>query len=116
MKTALVAVAVFVAMCSVPRWITAGDGPGDRMYTPGEVETLFLGKGKRDIIAVAGAPDTMYGVMGEEGVPVNFSAHWEYRPPKMKIVDPGTGKSPATLHIWFDPNDRVERVTLDFAR
>jgi len=116
MWKALFAAAAFVAIFSAAEWIPAGDNATGRIYTPGEIETLFLGKGKAEVIALSGTPDKMYGVMGEEGVPVNFSAHWEYRPPKVRVVDPGTGRSPVSVHIWFDPNDRVERVTLDFGK
>src|SRR5512139_2828213 len=111
MKTAMLAVDLFAAACAGPTYGTAGEGTVDRVYTPAEVEALFLGKGKGELIAAAGNPDRMYGVMGEEGPPLNLSARWEYEPPGMKIVDPGTGKAPVSVQLWFSPGDRVEKVT-----
>jgi hypothetical protein len=116
MRKVLLAAAVFLAMCSAAECISAEERTPGRIYTPEEIGTLFLGKRKGDMVGAAGTPDKMYGVMGEEGVPANFSAHWVYKPPKIGIVDPGTGKSPDALHIWFNPNDRVERVTLDLGQ
>lgn len=115
MKKALLAATVLLAFGSGSLRAWAGDGGAGRTYAPGEFGTLLAGKGKPAVTAIAGSPDRMYGVMGEEDPPVNLSAHWVYRAPKTAIVvDPATGNSPKELRVRFDPNDRVEGVTFDF--
>ncbi len=115
MKKAMLAAVVLLAVVAGAHRARAGDVTSGRKYPPGEFGTLLAGKAKPEVTAIAGSPDKMYGVMGDEDPPVNVSAHWVYRLPKTAIVaDPATGVSPRELHVWFDPNDRVERVTCDF--
>jgi len=116
MRKTLLAAMGILAICAVGQRTGAGAGAAGGTYAPREFEAVLAGKGKADVIALAGTPDKMFGVTGEEDVPMNLSAHWVYGSPKTRIVDSATKNPPTSVHIWFDPNDRVERVTFEFGR
>lgn len=87
----------------------------DAPATPKAVEALLVGQPKPRVLELAGTPDRMYGVGTTEEVPMNFSQQWVYAPPRsLPVADPVTGAECRTLRVWFDPNDRVEKVTFEY--
>lgn len=83
--------------------------------TPEAVKALLLGQAKPRVLELAGTPDHMYGVGTTEDVPMNFSQQWVYAPPRsLPVTDAITGAKCKILRVWFDPNDRVEKITFEY--